>query len=189
MTRALLLLFAVALPAFSDGGQVILHKRTQALTLTVFASPAPPRAGTVDFSVLVQSTITQDPVLDAQVWLRFSKSGSPTQRVQATRAQAGNKLLYAAAVPVDKPGDWEIGVETRVPGQSSPVAVSGSFAVAPDRPELSKNAGYIALPFLALMILALHQWLKLRLERRYDAPARPNPVLGGRQDALTGRRP
>ena len=189
MKRVLLLLCAVAVPAFSDGGQVILHKRTQALTVTVFASPAPPRAGIVDVSVLVQSTATLDPVLDAQVWLRFSKSGSPTQRVQATRAQAGNKFLYAAAVPLDKPGDWEISIEARGPGQPSPVAVSGSLAVASEQPRFGTYAGYLVLPFLALLVLALHQWLKLRLDRRYGAPARPNPVQGGRQDALTGRRP
>ena len=189
MTRAVLLLCAVAAPAFSDGGAVILHKRTQPLTLTVFASPAPPRAGTVDVTVLLQSSATLDPVLDADVWVRFSKSGSEAQRVPATRAHADNKFLYAAAVPLDKPGDWQISIEARVPGQPSPVAASGSLAVASEQPKLSAYAGYIALPFLALLVLALHQWLKLRLNRRYGAPARPNPVQGGRQDALTGPRP
>lgn len=72
------------------------------------------------------------------------------------RSRAGNKLLYGAAVPLNKPGDWEISIEARVPSQPSPVAVSGFLAVAPEQPRFGTFAGYLVLPFLALIVLALH---------------------------------
>ncbi|HLG97394.1 MAG TPA: FixH family protein [Bryobacteraceae bacterium] len=176
--RLVFLLFAAATPVLADGGAVILHKRTQALTVTAFASPAPPRAGPLDVSVLVQSSDTLEPVLDAQVWLRFAKPGSQTEEVQATRTQAKNKLLYAASTQLADPGDWQLSIETRTRAGATPVTVSGSLTVAPEQRNLDAYSAYIALPFLALIILALHQWLRLRPDDRYPKSARLNPELG-----------
>src|SRR5579871_4724750 len=147
MIRTTLVLLATAASALADGGAVVLHKRTQALTVTAFASPAPPRAGPLDISVLVQSSDTLEPVLDAQVWLRFA-NGSQTKEVQATRTQAKNKLLYAASAQLADPGDWQLSVETRTRAGATPVTVSGSLTVAPEQRKLGAYSGYIALPFL-----------------------------------------
>jgi hypothetical protein len=164
MTRglAMVALFALAAPVFADGGAVVLRKQAGALTLTVFASPAPLRAGPVDISVLVQSSETLDPVLDAEVRLRFVKNGSEV-RAKAIRNQSGNRLLYAATVHLNQPGDWQLSAIVRAgDAGSSPVTAGGTIPLAPEQPKLAEYSEYIACPFSLLMILALHQWLRLR---------------------------
>ena len=174
-----LLLLAIAVCAFGDGGSVILHKRTEQLAVTVFASPAAPRVGPVDMSVLIQSAATLEPVLDATVWLRFAKTGSQTIRVPATHSYASNKLLFSATAQLNEPGEWQVSAEIRAPQLVSEAVVSGSLAIGPEQPVLGAYTGFIALPFIALIVLALQQWLKLRPDRRYAGSARLNTGLGG----------
>ena len=155
-------LFAISVPVFADGGTVVLRTQSGALTITVFASPAPLRAGPVDISLLIQSSDTLDPILDADVSLSFVKRGSES-RTQATRNQQGNRLLYSTTVTLDDPGDWQFSATIRGGhAQAGPVVVSGTMAVAPEQPKLAAYSGFIALPFLVLILLVLHQWLRLR---------------------------
>src|SRR5690349_6566313 len=72
MRRYLLLisLFFVS-NAFADGGSVQLHSVSGSFDITLFAEPPLPRAGQIDFSVLVQDS-TGQPVLDAAVTLALT---------------------------------------------------------------------------------------------------------------------
>lgn len=153
---ALLLIASGLLPA--DGGIVLLHREAGPYAVTVFASPSPPRTGTIDMSVLVQTSETLDPVLDAAVPIVLT-NGSSEIRALATHAQAQNKMLYAASVLLDRPGDWRYKVTI------NGISVAGVIAVAPQMPKAAAYAGYLALPFFCLAILALHQWLSLNASR------------------------
>jgi len=163
MTRLLgWLLLATSTPVFADGGTVLMRTQSPPFIVTVFASPTPPRVGDTDLSVLVQSSETLEPVLDADVRFAFVSSRSQIQ-VRATRSQARNKLLYAASVQLNDPGKWHYSVSIgTVDSTSRPVTVSGAVAVAPARPKLVAYWGYLMLPFLSLTILALHQRLRFR---------------------------
>jgi len=154
------LLLVASAPLLADGGAILLHKQSPPFVVTVFASPAPPRVGAIDLSVLVQSSETLEPALDADVRFEFAGPGSQVQ-VQATRSQSGNKLLYTASVYLNDPGQWRYSVSIHEP-KSAPIAVSGAITVAAEQPKLAAYWGYLMLPFLGLAILALHQWLRLR---------------------------
>lgn len=155
MRLPLLLLAAVSLLR-ADGGAVLLHQEAGPWIVTVFLSPAPPRAGSLDLSVLLQRTGSTDPVLDAPVQLRLTH-GDSAILAPATHARAQNKMLYAATVPLDEPGDWRYSVTI---GSQPSVTVSGSMAVAPREPKLEAYSGYLAFPFVCLAVFALHQRLR-----------------------------
>jgi hypothetical protein len=157
--RTIVLLFAATGLLLADGGIVLLHQEVSPYVVTVFASPNPPRAGMVDMSVLVQTSDTQDPVLDTDVRITLT-NGISKVHAQATHEQAQNKMLYASSLPLDQPGDWRYTVTIRG------VSVAGVIAVAPQIPKPAAYAGYLALPFICLAILALHQWLRLSAARR-----------------------
>lgn len=154
------LLLVASAPLLADGGAILLHKQNPPFVLTVFASPAPPRVGTLDLSLLLQSSETLEPALDEDVRFEFDGPGSPVQ-VQATRSQSGNRLLYTASIRLNDPGNWRYSVLIHAP-RSAPTAVSGAITVAAEQPKLAAYCGYLMLPFLALAILMLHQWLRLR---------------------------
>ena len=98
-------------------------------------------------------------MLDADVHVEFTKGGPPIQ-VRATHDQAQNKLLYAASVHLDDPGEWHFTVSVRA------VTVAGVLAVAPRQPKLAAYWSYLALPFLWMAIFAIHQWLRREKQLR-----------------------
>lgn len=156
------LLMASCARLLADGGMILVHQQSPPFVITIFASPTPPRVGEIDLSVLLQSSETLDPVLDAEVQIELAKHGAPIQ-VRATHDQAQNKLLYAASVPLEDPGMWRYTVSIQAAHiTSKPVAISGNLAVAPEQPKLASYGGYLALPFVCLAIFALHQGLRCR---------------------------
>jgi hypothetical protein len=153
--RIPILLLAFAPVLLADGGMVLLHREAAPFVVTVFASPTPPRAGMIDLSVLLQTSETLDPVLDAEVQLVLENGGSNIRAI-ATHDQTQNKMLFAASVHLDHPGDWRYSVIVK-----NAITVDGIIAVSPEQPRLAAYAGYLALPFVCLAIFALHQWLSL----------------------------
>jgi hypothetical protein len=161
MSRVLVWLFlAASTPVFADGGAILLHKQSPPFVVTVFGSPTPPRVGAIDLSILVQSSETLAPVLDADVRVDLVRNGSQ-EHVRAARSQARNKLLYATSVDLDDPGEWRYSVSIET-AKSEPAVVSGSISVGAEQPKLAAYWPYLMLPFLSLAILALHQWLRFR---------------------------
>ncbi len=154
---ALLLVCAARL--FGDGGAVILHQQSGPFAITVFASPVPARAGIIDLSVLVQTIDSLQPVLDATVAIEFTKNVKAI-KAAATHSQAQNKLLYAASIPMPDAGDWRYRITIRKADQSGEVA--DTIQLAPEPARLTSYRGLLALPFVCLVVLALHQWLSGR---------------------------
>ena len=148
----------LALPRlFADGGAVQLRQESGPFVITVFASPSPARAGPVDISVLVQDRATLRALLDADVSLHFAGGASEID-ASATRAQAQNKLLYAANLNLPVDGSWRYSVSVHR-GQAQGIA-SGSLSVAPAAPAIAQHWGSIAFAPLCILIFALHQTLK-----------------------------
>jgi hypothetical protein len=131
-------LLAALIPqiAKGDGGVMLLHEARGAFLVTVFVSPEAARGGLTDLSVLVQSSTSGDVLLDADVGLAVDPpkgmASTPSKEfcgassapagsqlpdvtqlqgtVRATREQASNKLLYAAALNLNSKGDWRLHV-------------------------------------------------------------------------------
>jgi hypothetical protein len=148
--------------AFADGGLLRASETAGPFIITVFSSPTPLRAGPADISVMVQERDTGAPALDAQVTVTAQRSGDGLQPVvaAATRAQATNKLLYAALVDLTAAGSWDLHVT--VNRDTATARITTTLAVGPPLPRLLAFWPYLALPPAAILLFALHQWLRLR---------------------------
>jgi hypothetical protein len=154
-------LLAGAPDARADGGVVRMSEVKGSFLVTVFTAPTPLRAGPVDVSVMVQESGGQRPVLDASVSIVLrSKVDDAVLRAAATRAQATNKLLYAAIVDLPAPGDWDLEV-TVERGPTSARVQTVLSAIAPVAALLSLWP-YLAFPAVVIALFALHQWLSTR---------------------------
>jgi len=161
------LLLAVALLA--DSGKVLLRKPAGPFQITLFGSPGTIRVGKADLSVLVQKA-SDESVPDADVKIHLTRSAAGEIRgitVNATHAQATNKLLYAAAVDFPSTGSWQVDVEVREGAQSA--EISGRLEVQPPQPPIFAYWPYLAVVPLLILLFAVNQWLK----RRRGAPYRP----------------
>ena len=124
--------------------------------ITVFAAPA-------ELSVLVQNRETLEPDLEATVSIRL-QHGDSDVTVRATRKQAHNKLLRAAAVNLDDPGEWRDTVTVSRAGIQA--SVTGTLNVAPVKPKLASYWSYLAFPPVCIALFAVHQRLRVRQLRR-----------------------
>jgi hypothetical protein len=124
--------------AKGDGGVIQLHEAKGPFSVTVFVAPEVTRGGLTDVSVLVQSRTNGDVLLDAYVELTIEPprnlvvtapsdplcgassasavlpspdTGQHQRTLPATRKQASNKLLYAAALALNATGDWRLHID------------------------------------------------------------------------------
>jgi len=146
-----------ASPAYGDGGLLRLNQTAGPFEISVFTAPTPLRAGTADVSVMVLSRPDRAPVLDAQVRLTL-RSAERELTAEATRAAATNKILYAAALDFPAPGAWALAVHVASPAGEA--GVSCAVDVAPPRPPLAIFWPFLLLPAAAVVLFAVHQWLK-----------------------------
>lgn len=173
-SSATLAFVVLLLPASApgDGGTVRLLERSGPFVITVFSAPEPVRVGLADVSVLVQDRAAGTPVLDARVALRaVPPSGvqAPAVRLQATRDQATNKLLYAASFAPGEPGAWDLQVTVQ---RGPDVAeVRCTLPVARARRGLASIWPYLALPPAVIALYALHAALARRRTRRAPGTA------------------
>ena len=168
--------------AKGDGGIIRLRGTQGAFSVTVFSSPDAVPGGLADLSVLVQGRETGKVVLDADVTFTLSPPDGlamkqadvfcsvPTAAmplpdginnlasVRASREQAFNKLLYAAPVQLNAPGDWKLhvvvsrGTDTARFDCRLPVTLSSG--------KLTALWPYLSLPALAVAAFAVNQWLR-----------------------------
>lgn len=158
----LLCALGYAADAAGDGGAVRVSERAGPYTVTVFTAPTPLRAGPIDVSILVQDARGRDVIGDATVavTLRGSAPGSGTVRAPATRAQATNKLLYAALLTLPAAGRWRVEV-TIERADSAPATLAFDVDAESTLPPWRAYWPYFALPAVAIAVYALHQWLVL----------------------------
>lgn len=162
-TRIVIVLaLLLSAPAIGDGGSVQLRQAAGPLLVTVFTAPTPLRAGPADVSVLVQTRDGNEPVLDADVLiaLEMPHRDGAAIRVAATRQQATNKLLYVAPITLPAAGSWDLRITVRRGQQVADVAAA--LVVAAPLPRLLAYWPYLAFPPVAVLVFALHQWLRSR---------------------------
>jgi hypothetical protein len=150
-------------PAAGDGGAMRIVETAGPFIVGVFSAPEPLRVAPADLSVLVLERTGGQPVLDAAVALEVRPpdgSDAAPQRLDATHAQATNKLLYAALFLPAVPGEWTLHV-TVTRGAAS-AAVQCTLPVAPERVSLAVIWPYLAIPPLAIALYALRAWLSAR---------------------------
>lgn len=168
--RILAGLYLAARFLVADGGTVQFQRQAGPFVITLFSAPEPVRVGAADLSVMVQEIEDRSAVLDCDVVLQLSHPGESDIRVAATRAQATDKLLYAAQPVLQRPGKWHVTVEIKVRGYT--VRTAGDMVVLPEEPPLIAHWQYFAVLPVAVALFALNQWLKARRKVR-NPRARP----------------
>jgi hypothetical protein len=141
----------------ADGGTVRFSEVRGAYRLTVFTQPTPLRAGPVDVSVLVQSPATGEPVSDVRVTVRFRPEdrSRPSLSIPATKANATNKLLYAASLELPSPGQWN--VEVIVDGPAGSAVGAFPLEAAAATASWWDVIFWIAWPVVPVVLFAWHQ--------------------------------
>jgi RsiW-degrading membrane proteinase PrsW (M82 family) len=166
VTALLALVVLAPAPASGDGGTVRLVERSGGFVITVFSAPEPLRVGPADLSVLVQDEADAAPVLDARISLEAvpPAGAAGVVRLEATRAHATNKLLYATPFTPELPGAWTLGV--RVQRGTDVAEARTVLPVGPARSGLWSLWPYLALPPAAVALYALAAWLSVRRHAR-----------------------
>ncbi|HMF37024.1 MAG TPA: hypothetical protein VKF17_10305 [Isosphaeraceae bacterium] len=161
--------------AGADGGSIRLSGKKSGYQITVFTAPTPFRAGPVDISVLVQDSLTGEPMASARVTVRMSKAGQLPLEYPATPAAATNKLFRAAQFELPEPGHWDM--QVKVEGSHGPAVIAGAVEAAEPLPRWREIWPWIGWPALAIALFSIHQILKrpgrgkasMRLDGRADS--------------------
>jgi len=184
--------------ARADGGIVQLREAQGPFLVTVFVSPQAVEGGVTDVSVLVQERKSGDVVLDADVNLavapppdvsnkesdplcglsstavasRLTESTLHSVQVRATREQASNKLLYAAPLNLDVPGDWRLHVT--VSQRTDTAEFDCLLPVTRQSRGLAGLWPYLIFPPIVILAFAANQWLRRHsLETGHESQPRP----------------
>jgi len=156
-------------PVAGDGGTMRVVEPAGPFVVGVFSTPEPLRVAPADLSVLVLERANGRPVLDAAVALELRPpdgSNDAPQRLEATHAQATNKLLYAATFRPTVAGEWTLHVTVERGTEAADVGCP--LPVVRDRAGLAAIWPYLAIPPVAVALYALRAWLSDR--RRQGAP-------------------
>jgi hypothetical protein len=160
----ILLLFSIRL--YGDGGVIVGRADWGDLNATVFASPAPLRAGPTDFSVLVQKQGQTE--LDAKVRLRWTSLGTETEwlppccsmktdlgTVTAKRGHSGNQLLFGTVLAIPTSGPGKLDIEVEHAGEIRHASLELSAGKPPAAP--TRYWPWLAITPLAILGFLLHQ--------------------------------
>ena len=173
-------------PAAGDGGTMRIVEPAGPFVVGVFSAPEPLRVAPADLSVLVLERAGGRPVLDATVSLELSPPDGSREaplHLEATHAQATDKLLYAAPFRPAVAGEWALRVTVERGTQSADVGCP--LPVAPDRTGFAAIWPYLAIPPVAIALYALRAWLSGR--RRQPAPASTRSASSRSAGAISTR--
>jgi hypothetical protein len=158
--------------AFADGGSVQLHSVSGPFDITLFAEPPLPRAGQIDFSVLIQDAKSGEPVMDAAVTLALTpvkvhQNAQPAwyppscavtapadlAAVPLLHSGASNRLLYGALVEIPTAGVWH--VRTEIQRGDEHALVEGTVDVADPFPPVANYWPLFLFPVIAVGLYVL----------------------------------
>ena len=149
-----LVLFALlSVPAFADGGQIILHGISGSMEITVFAAPAPLTTGQADLSILIQDSRTREPILDVTPALSLQPPYGAPMSLRPDRSSM--RLMQSARVNFAQPGLWAISVTTSS-GESQNVC-SARFSIALSQSRTAIVWFAVLLPLFVIALFVLHQ--------------------------------
>jgi hypothetical protein len=157
---------------YADGGQVRAMERHGDYQITVFTSPTPLRAGTVDVSVLVQDATSGRAISDGRIAVELTPHDGthPAIRATATTAEATNKLLRAAIVELPTPGSWNAQVEFKpADSKSAPYVLSFPFDAAPPLPAWLTVWPWFCWPIVVVLLFIVH---RVRVARHHSRLSR-----------------
>jgi hypothetical protein len=162
---ALVLLVLCPVSACADGGTLRFSRRCDGYRITLFTAPTTLRAGAVDFSVLVQPSNSETPLLDVPVMIFAYPDGEQGKNRggSVTVAAATNKLFRALQLDLDKPGRWHVEVAVGSPERQA--RVETELEVGPPLPSWIDLALWIGWPSAAILLFAIHQCLVARHQR------------------------
>jgi hypothetical protein len=152
-------LFPSAADLHADGGSVRLSERKGGYRISVFTSPTPLRAGTVDISVFVQDVASGEPVPQARILVRATPRDQSGEALchPATTEAATNKLFQAAVFNLPQSGWWDMAIA--IEGLREPLEVHFDMEVGEPLPRLGDLALWIAWPAAAILLFCVHRWL------------------------------
>jgi hypothetical protein len=167
--RCGLLIFMVGISScLGDGGVLIGKEDWGNLRVSVFAAPAPLRAGPADLSVLLQSGT--EPVLAAEVSFRWTSAGggkewlppccsmaSDNEVMPAVLGHSGNRLLYSAMVPIKASGPGHLDIQVKYDGKTH--HASFQLSAAPPPAASARYWPWLAMTPLAIAGFVVHQHL------------------------------
>jgi hypothetical protein len=159
--RAAMLLFVFAAIVHAHTGTVQFQKSAGNFVITLFTTPSPPRAGLVEFGVMVQNQEDGQLLLDRTVMITLSKEGGPMLTAQATSEQAQNRLLYVARLNLPDEGRWNL--EITVTREEDSASIAETMPVMPAWPSVFTYWRLLTLPFVVIVLLIINQCLKRRL--------------------------
>ena len=157
MLFAWLLLVTWCTLAGADGGTIRLSSQQSGYQITVFTAPTPFRAGQVDISVLVQDSLTGEPMTHTRVTVRMSKPGQLALEYPGTSAVATNKLFLSAQFELPEPGRWNMQVQ--VEGSHGLAVVSCAVDAAEPLPRWREIWPWFCWPALVIALFSIHQVL------------------------------
>ncbi len=162
--RAILVVIACFITApfaRADGGLLTCTAVRDGRFIAVFTTPTPPRVGLLDISVLIQDQATGRPLLDVPVAVIAHPTAGHQKhlRAKATQDAATNKLMRAAQLALDQPGQWEFEVTLE---NSTGEPLRFLIDVEPAPPAWTEMRLWFAWPLAAIVFFAAHQWLVAR---------------------------
>lgn len=150
---------ALAGVARSDGGAMLCSDRASRLRITLFAAPIPLTAGTANLSVMIQRA-DGTPILGAKVTLEMLAPDARRRIVaHPVRANAADRLLYAAQVDFPSAGAWSIHALVETDGATA--AIDCPLPIDPASRLRALWWSLVPVPAV-LIIFALHQMLAYR---------------------------
>ena len=152
-------------PAVADGGAVRLSEQKGNYRITVFTTPTPLRAGSVDVSVLVQDAATGEPASGVKVTIQAQRCGFPSDEAvhSATTDAATNKLYHAATFDCPEPGYYSL--ELHIDGDLGEAQVAFDLNVAEPPPKWLAMWPWVAWPVVVILLFSIHQLLVRRKSR------------------------
>jgi hypothetical protein len=160
--------------ASADGGSLRLSAKKGGYQISVFSAPTPFRAGPVDISVLVQDSLTGEPIPGARVTIRVTKDDQPAWEYRATKEAATNKLFRAVQFVLPEPGNWDM--QVKIEGPHGLAVIDGAVEAAEPMPRWQEMWLWIGWPGLAFSLFGVHQVLEGRKSRAAVPPDGRRPV-------------
>ena len=137
---------------------MIFHRTANGLVLTLFASPAPLRIGTADFTVFIEDAASANPVLDASAKLTVTPPGGRSIAALLHRQVSVNNLSYAASLALPRAGTYTFVLEADT--KSKAAKLTGYLEVLPIAPAIQTYWPYLIPVPLAILLFALNRLLR-----------------------------